>query len=226
MKSMQDIFYEKIAGYQQVDMNNITTVNDLEKLGEGIYIINQIPSVNLIKQFPSIYNRSGEVSLFCIENVWLMSISKRKAAYVPTELAGYVRNGGVKFFAHSHPEERDGEQFPSFPDLELCDSIDRKIYIISYLGIMEVDISKAEDFNYLDERWENYLIDSHISFKEYQDNPGQIVEGFLYSLGCEVNLIPYEKENEISELLQSKMNLESDFWKRTSERVPYPGRKK
>lgn len=226
MKSIRELFMERISNYKSIDIDNIISIKDLEKLGEGIYIINKIPPVNLIKKFSNIYNCSGEVSLICIENVWMITISSQKVAYVPAELDNYIRKGSVKFFAHSHPTEHNGEQFPSFNDLQLCDSIDRKIYIISYLGIMEVDISSVENFDYLEERFENYLWDNHISSKEYHSNPDKIFRGFLFSLGCNIKIISYEMENEINNLLQSKMHLEDDFWNISKEWTSYPGRKK
>lgn len=222
---MRDFLYEKIMNYKQINLSNDTKLEDLETLGTGIYTIDKIPPVNLIKEFPKIYNSSGEVSLLCIENVWFLTVSNKKEAYVPIELDNYIRKGSVQFFAHSHPDEKNGEQFPSFGDLQSCDSIDRKIYIISYLGIMEVDISNVENFEHLEERWESYLIDNKISFEEYKMAPERVYTGFLQWLGCNIKMISFNQEKEIDNMLKSKMMLEHEFWQITKEVTPYPGRK-
>lgn len=225
-KSMREIFLEKVAKYPKLDLSVIKNISDLEEKGEGTFIIDDLPSVDLMKEFPKVFNSSGEVSLFCIENIWFITLSKNGFAYVPTLLDGYIKNGVSKCFLHSHPGEKPCIHWPSFDDLEAIDSIDRKIYIISYLGITEIDIEHAENLDYINERWENFLLDEKVSLTEYQNNPDETMTRFLYHLGCKVRLISFDQKEEIYNLLKSKENLKNDFWDIRKEIVPYPGKKK
>ena len=81
--------------------------------GEGIYILDEQPSIDIIKQFP---NFRGEFGLLLINNIWFLTVSTNKTTYIPVELDRYIEKGLVQFFAHSHPNDgTTANIFPSFP---------------------------------------------------------------------------------------------------------------
>jgi hypothetical protein len=223
-KNMRDLFYEKTEGYTSIELLDNTSLKDIEKLGEGIYILNKIPSIDLIKQFPYIYDSNGEVGLICIENIWLMTLSKKKQAYVPAELNGYITKGGVQFFAHSHPGEDSSAKFPSFSDLNSCNSIDHCIYIINYKGLSEINISGVDNFFHLDEKWENFLQDEKILKENYELNKETVYNDFFNYIGCKSRIISFDNEKEIQTLLNDKMSLTCEFWDKELNFAPYPGK--
>lgn len=223
MKIMLDVFMEKIQDYPHLNNNQLPNLKDIFMQGEKIYILDEQPPIDIMKLFP---NFTGEFSLLLINNIWFLTVSNKKSAYIPIELEGYVANGSAQFFAHSHPNDgTTANLFPSFSDLMYSDAIDHKFYIISAYGITEVDVTNARKLNYLDEMFRNYIWDNHISNEEYQQNQFQVYMNFMESLGCKLNVISFDNKNEITEIINSKKLLHTEFWSRKAETTPYPGRK-
>lgn len=177
----------------------------------------------MIRIFP---NFKGEFGLLLINNIWLLSISYKKETYIPTDLDNYIKNGLVQFFAHSHPNDGSSANlFPSFPDLEISDAIDHKIYIISIYGMTEVNVANANNLNFLDARWSNYISDIHISYEEYMQNRFKFYMNFMEYIGCKLEIISFDNYERIDEILNSKKSLRHDFWNKKAGITPFPGKK-
>ena len=219
---MRDVFIEKVQNYPHLDNNQIHNINDIFRQGEGIYILDGPPPIEVIKQFP---NFMGEFGLLLINNIWFFTVSNKKACFIPIGLDNYISKGSVQFFAHSHPNDgTTANLFPSFPDLENSDAIDHKIYIISIYGITEVDINSAQNLNNLDERWYNYILDNHISYEYYEQSKYNVYMSFMEYLGCKINLISFDEYHKFEEILNSKQYLQDEFWNRKVGTTPYPGK--
>ena len=138
MKNMLDEFIEDVQKYPHLNSNQILNVKEIFMQGEGIYILDEQPTIDIIKQFP---NFMGEFGLLLICNIWILTVSDKKSVYIPIEIDNYISTGVVQFFAHSHPNDgTTSNLFPSFSDLIYSDAIDHKFYIISVYGLTEVDI--------------------------------------------------------------------------------------
>lgn len=223
MKKMLDIFIENVQNYSHLNSNQSFNIKDIFMQGEGIYILDEQPSIDIIKQFP---NFRGEFGLLLINNIWFLTVSTNKTTYIPVELDRYIEKGLVQFFAHSHPNDgTTANIFPSFPDLISSDAIDHKFYIISAYGITEVDITNAKELKFLDERFTNYIYDNHISYEDYQQNQFKYYMNFMENIGCKLKIIPFNHQREISEILSSKQLLQHEFWNKTAGTTSYPGRK-
>lgn len=222
-KTMLDIFMEKVQNYSHLNSNQMINVKDIFMQGEGIYILDEQPPIDIIKQFP---NFMGEFGLLLINNIWFLTVSNKNEAYIPVELDNFISKGLIQFFAHSHPNNGStANLFPSDSDLVSSDAIDHKFYIISAYGITEVDIANAKDLKFLDEKFTNYIYDNHISYEDYKKNQFNFYMNFMETIGCKLNIIPFEEQKKISEILNSKQLLQHEFWNRKAGTTPYPGRK-
>ncbi len=222
-KNMLDVFIEKIQNYSHLNSNQNFNVKNIFMQGEGIYILDEQPSVDIIRQFPDF---KGEFGLLLINNIWFLTVSTQKSTYIPVELDSYISKGLVQFFAHSHPNDgTTANIFPSFPDLISSDAIDHKFYIISAYGITEVEITDAKELKFLDERFTNYVYDNHISYEDYQRNQFKYYMNFIESIGCKLKIISFDNKKKINEILKSKKLLQHDFWNKMAGTAPYPGRK-
>lgn len=221
-KTMLEVFMEKIKNYPHLNSNQIFNVRDIFMKGEAIYILDEQPSIDIIKQFPYFM---GEFGLLLINNIWFLTVSNKKEAYIPVELDNFVSKGLVQFFAHSHPNDTVAACFPSHGDLEASDAIDHKFYIISNYGITEVDIANAKDLSFLDEKWTSYIWGNHISYEDYMQNQFKFYMNFMETIGCKLNIISFDEWKKIKEILSSKQLLQHEFWNRTTGTTPYPGRK-
>ena len=220
---MLDMFMENTKNYLHLNNNQLLKIKDILMRGEAIYILDEQPPIDIMKKFPEFM---GEFGLLLINNIWFLTVSNKKACYIPIELDNFISTGVIQFFAHSHPDDgTTANLFPSFSDLLSIDAIDHKFYIISAYGITEVDITKAKDLNFLDERFENYILDNHISYEEYMKNQFKIYMNFMEFIGCKLNIIPYENTKQISEILSSKQLLQHEFWNKTIGTTSYPGKK-
>ena len=111
-KTMLDVFIEKVNNYPHLDKNQIININDLFMQGEGIYVLDECPPIEIMKRFPTYM---GEFGLLLINNIWILTVSNKKECYVPDELDNYITTGLVQFFAHSHPNDgTTANLFPSF----------------------------------------------------------------------------------------------------------------
>lgn len=222
-KNMLDVFMEDTKNYLHLNNKQLVKIEDIFMQGKAIYILDECPPIDIIKKFPEFM---GEFGLLLINNIWFLTVSNKKVCYIPTELNGSISNGFVQFFAHSHPDDgTTANLFPSFPDLVSSDAIDHKFYIISVYGITEVDITNAKELNFLDERFNIYIWNNHISYEEYMKNQFKIYMNFMEFIGCKLNIIPYENTKQISEILNSKQLLKHEFWNKTIGNTPYPGKK-
>lgn len=222
-KNKLNVFMEKILGYPHLNSNQVTDAKNLFLLDEGIYILEETPTVDMIKMFP---NFKGEFGLLLINSIWLLTVSYKEEAYIPIDLDNYISKGLVQFFAHSHPNDGNiVNLFPSFPDLESSDAVDHKIYIVSAYGITEVDITNADCLKGLEERWEDYMSYKRFSYEEYVQNPFKFYMNFLESIGCKLNIISFEKREEIENILNSKQQLQHAFWEKKANTTPFPGKK-
>ncbi len=222
-KNMLDVFIEKIQNYSHLNSNQNFNVKNIFMQGEGIYILDEPPSVDIIRQFPDF---KGEFGLLLINNIWFLTVSTQKSTYIPAELDSYISKGLVQFFAHSHPNDgTTANIFPSFPDLISSDAIDHKFYIISAYGITEVEITDAKELKFLDERFTNYVYDNHISYEDYQQNQFKYYMNFIESIGCKLKIISFDNKKKINEILKSKKLLQHDFWNKMAGTASYPGRK-
>ena len=222
-KNMSDIFIENIQNYSHLNRNQVSNIKDIFMQGEGIYVLDEPPAIDTIKQFPDF---TGEFGLLLINNIWLLTVSNRKETYIPIELDNYISTGLVQFFAHSHPNDGStANLFPSFSDLISSDAIDHKFYIISAYGMTEVDITNAQELEFLDEKFTNYIYDNHVSYEDYQQNQFEYYMNFMEFLGCKLSIISFEDQRKINEILSSKQLLQHKFWNKTAGTAPYPGRK-
>lgn len=220
---MLDVFMEKVQIYSRLNRNQIFNIKDIFMQGEEIYILDEPPSIDVIKQFPYF---SGEFGLLLINNIWFLTVSNRKVVYIPIELDNYIAKGLVQFFAHSHPNDgTTANLFPSFSDLTSSDAIDHKFYIVSVYGITEVDITNANELEFLDERFTNYIHDNHITYDDYQQNQFKYYMSFMEFIGCKINIISFADQKMISDILSSKYALQHEFWNKEAFEIPYPGRK-
>ena len=221
-KTMRDVFLEKIEKYPHLNSNQM---HDLEKkfmVDEGIYILEDMPSIQVLETFPKF---KGEFGVLLINNIWLLSVSYKKETYIPSELDNYIKTGLVQFFAHSHPDDGStANLFPSFPDLETSDSIDHKVYIISKYGITEIDITSAHNLKFLEAQWSNYISDMHIS-EEYMKNQLDVYRNFIEYIGCKLEIIPFSDCKKITETLSSKKLLQHEFWTKQAGTTHFSAKK-
>lgn len=220
---MLDVFMEKVQNYLRLNWSQVFDIKDIFMQGEGIYILDAPPPIDVINQFPYF---PGEFGVLLINNIWFLTVSIRKAVYIPIELDNYISKGLVQFFAHSHPNDgTTANLFPSFSDLTSSDAIDHKFYIVSVYGITEVDITNANELEFLDERFTNYIHDNHITYDDYQQNQFKYYMSFMEFIGCKINIISFADQKMISDILSSKYALQHEFWNKEAFEIPYPGRK-
>lgn len=140
-KIERDFFYELIKEYPKFSISLKTNLNDIENLNDGIYEIDNIPSIDLIKTFPYFNNSHGEIGLLCIEGRLLMLVSRQHYVDIPKQLERYQWKGKFQFFAHSHPFREDNmNSIPSIQDLASKDNTG-KIYIITTKELVEVTVT-------------------------------------------------------------------------------------
>lgn len=162
-----------VNGYPRFYINNNTKISDIEQLEEGNYIINEFPSVNLLKQFPYFMNNSGEIMILIIMGNIVMNVSKRGCSYYSGELIPILKDGNnILLNVHSHPceDKNINVGVPSISDLKNCNSFNKLAYIIHDKGVLEFDLSSIENidkdtldmefwkFIYSDENYKNMNI--------------------------------------------------------------------
>ena len=89
----------------------------------------------------------------------------------------------------------------------------------------EVDITNAQELEFLDEKFTNYIYDNHVPYEDYQQNQFEYYMNFMEFLGCKLSIISFEDQRKIDEILSSKQLLQHEFWNKTAGTAPYPGRK-
>ena len=137
-----------VNGYPRFYINNNTKISDIEQLEEGNYIINEFPSVNLLKQFPYFMNNSGEIMILIIMGNIVMNVSKRGCSYYSGELIPILKDGNnILLNVHSHPceDKNINVGVPSISDLKNCNSFNKLAYIIHDKGVLEFDLSSIEN---------------------------------------------------------------------------------
>lgn len=164
---------DMINNYPEFYLNDNTTLDDIENLDEGNYIINQFPSINLLKQFPNFLNNNGEIMILLINDKLIMNVSKTDRSYYNGELIPLLRNGnGVILNVHSHPfqDYNINVGVPSINDLKNGNSFNKLVYIIHDRGVLEYDVSSIDSidkdildimfwkFIYSDEKYKNMNI--------------------------------------------------------------------
>ncbi len=77
---MADVFLEKIKNYQHLNNNQTCNSKKLFMLDEGIYILDDAPTVDMIRIF---LNFKGELGTLLINNIWFLSISYKKRPIFP-----------------------------------------------------------------------------------------------------------------------------------------------
>ena len=185
-----------VKNYPRFYISDNTMINDIEKLNEGNYIINEFPSVNLLRQFPNFMNSNGEIMLLMITDILIMNVSKTNHSYYTGELMPLLKNGKSVFLnVHSHPFQDNNINVgvPSINDLKNGNSFNKLVYIIHDKGVLEYDVSLIDNidrdildimfwkFVFSDEKYKNMNIyeqeslfyDSiglkrrHLSFEEF-----------------------------------------------------------
>lgn len=142
-------------------ISNETKDINLSLLKPGTYRINEIPSVELLKELPSYPNT--EVGFLCIQDQWLIILGEQGVECIdlPNELKPIAKYNIFKIAMHSHPSNPSDEYdnisyYPSFSDLFAGqESIDGVHYIISSHGITQFSIKNRKDYIILDYRPEN-----------------------------------------------------------------------
>lgn len=79
--------------------------------------------------------------------------------------------------------------------------------------------------NFLNERWENFISDAHISYKEYVKDSFKFYKDFIEFIGCKLNIISFDKSKEINRILNTKQQLQHEFWNRKAGTTPFPWKK-
>lgn len=221
-KTMRDILYEKINNYQKVEINSNTTLQDLENLGEGTFIIDKFPSIELIKQFPAIFNCTGEVGLEYIEGVIILTISKKRTVNLPTDFRYYVYRGVSQFSLHSHPSVGPWERYPSLKDIEFY-MRGNIFYIVTDTGLLEVDIASFDKTKDIEIEFEKFMNGGVI----YED-PESLYYYFYKSVN--IKLKRYTEEEDIKNLINKNISRKIDFWDEEAKvseiKTPYPGKRK
>ena len=215
---MRDILYKKLSNYKLVHLNSNATLEDLETLGEGTFVISDFPKVSLVKQFPLIFNSTGEVALDYIEGILFLTISKDANLKFPGELQGYISNGASQFSLHSHPALNVFSRFPSIDDIKFYSN--NKFYIIDDLGLLEVETKDLKKMVNIDDKLQKFM-DNAI-----YDNSSinYFYEDFYADLG--IKLKRYQSEKEIQDVIKESICKKIDFWDRQIEEVKFPGKTK
>jgi len=217
-KTMRDILYEKTNNYPKVEINLNTTLQDLENLGEGTFIIDKFPPIELIKQFPLIFDCEGEVGLNYIEGVLILTLSKNGYVKLPTDFYSYVRNGAGQFVSHSHPAGPHS-RYPSIDDIEFHMYGD-KFYIITDQGLLEVDITKLDKEKNIEKELEEFMNNSTTAYEDSES----IYYYFYKSLNIEYKR--YTDDDEIKDLINKRIGIKIDFWDKLAGTTPYPGKRR
>lgn len=157
-----------INNYPKLNINEDTTLSDIEKIEEGNYIINELPSISLLEQFPYFMNCKGEILLLKINDLWVMNVSKGEHSYFSKELGPILKDGtNIIINVHSHPSfgKNINVGVPSVNDLKNSNSLNK--YIIHDKGVLEYDMSSIEniDKNIIDIMWGKFFY-SNPDFKK------------------------------------------------------------
>lgn len=217
-KTMRDILYEIINDYPKVEINKNTSLQGLENLGEGTFIIDKFPSIELIKQFPLIFDCGGEVGLNYIEGVLILTLSKKEYIEMPTDFYSYVSNGRSQFAFHSHPAGPHS-RYPSIGDIEFHMYND-KFYIITDRGLIEVDVTQFDKGKNIKTELEKFMNNSTTAYEDSES----LYYYFYKSLNIEYKR--YTEDEEIKDLINKRISKKIDFWDKIVGTTSYPGKKK
>ena len=214
-----------VADLPNVNISRNTKIEDLEKLENGVYSINQCLPITLIKQLPYFNESLGEVGLILVDGNWLLIISNYSGIGLPFLLYKYLTNGAVQFCAHSHPYtgKFENTSIPSITDLFSKD-IEGYTYIISKEGFSEINVSslslKTLEFLQEKEQLFNGRIDpnAYLMFmKELYDN-----------VGLKYRIIDYGDQNSIYDIILRKEKVKTNYWLEDIDKhaTQFPGPKK
>lgn len=216
MKKMRDILYEKVSRYNKIKISSDTTLQDLEVLGEGTFIIDKFPSVELIKKFPFIFGCKGEVALDYIESILFLTISKSNIVCLPCDIDGYVSRG-CQFSMHSHPSVGVYQRYPSFNDIKYRKH--SKFYIMTDKFFLEVNSEKSNQTENIEEEFEKFC-DNGIIYDP--NDPEAMFEDFFASIN--IKLKRYTDNEDIKNIILQSINKQNEFWDKEVKETPFPGK--
>ena len=84
------------------------TVEELNGIEYGTYVLPETPTVGLLKLFPDYKNGTAEIGLFCIDGQWIISLNEGLEAKLPNPLSAIQHDGIFQADVHSHPGDDPG----------------------------------------------------------------------------------------------------------------------
>ena len=215
MNTLRDYLHETLNGYPKLNITPAMTLKDIENIGEGSYVIDCLPSIELMSSFPMIFDCKGEVGIDCLDGIWIMTISKNEYINTSGELFGYMTHNCFMFSSHSHPANGNHSRFPSIADLNFYGHT--VFYIITDIGFLEVDTTKTGDMSDLENKFQTFL--KTLPLTDYVD---YINEKFYEYMNIKTRRIPYNDISEIKRIIESSMDKRINFWNKPYKKVPYP----
>lgn len=191
------------------------SLESLEKVEPGIYLIPKRPTIDLLRQLPKFKDGTAEVGIFCVNGKWIVSISEGLHASLPHTLEAIEHSHVFQADMHSHPGDDPGSRQPSDSDIYRLDStVDGKNYIISNTGLIEFELTGNLPGGYTSQRdvhkaWTHWIrVDLKITEDdEFNQRGGWDLKEEFYRKFFNMKIIPWQDIEKIENILLSKEQL-------------------